>query len=79
MADDTFAAAHDSYWTHAGTVTALGRILREQFVALHSRPLIVELHEQFRRRYPGTDIPRYPTLTGGLDLRHVSESENFFN
>jgi hypothetical protein len=31
-----FAMVHDSYGTHAADMTALARILREQFVALHS-------------------------------------------
>lgn len=28
----TFAAVHDSYWTHACDVDRMGEILREQFV-----------------------------------------------
>jgi DNA-directed RNA polymerase len=31
----TFAAVHDSYWTHAGTVEKMNTILREQFIRLH--------------------------------------------
>jgi DNA-directed RNA polymerase len=30
----TFAAVHDSYWTHAGDVEIMARILREQVIFL---------------------------------------------
>ncbi len=43
-----FAGVHDSYWTHAGTVDHMNRILREQFVELHSRPLLQNLLDEFR-------------------------------
>lgn len=41
-----FAAVHDSYWTHAGSMEALGEILREEFVALHSLPLLEILRDE---------------------------------
>ena len=43
----TFAAVHDSYWTHAGDVNIMAKILRKQFVDLHSSPLIETLDESF--------------------------------
>ena len=36
----TFAAVHDSYWTHARDVDKMNRQLREAFVDLHERPLL---------------------------------------
>ena len=30
--DITFAAVHDSYWTHACDVDEMGNILRDQFI-----------------------------------------------
>ena len=36
----TFAAVHDSYWTHAADVTLMNSILRQQFVDLHGSSLI---------------------------------------
>ncbi|KAG1675662.1 hypothetical protein FOA52_002371 [Chlamydomonas sp. UWO 241] len=39
----TFAGVHDSFWTHAGDVDAMGVLLRKEFVTLHNRPLLREL------------------------------------
>lgn len=32
----TFAAVHDSYWTHARDIDLMGKILRDQFIKLYS-------------------------------------------
>jgi len=72
-----FAAVHDSFWTHAGTVDAMNAILREQFVRLHSRDLLGELHEQFKARYPLSRVAP-PPKKGALDLKSVLESQYFF-
>lgn len=39
----SFAAVHDSYWTHAATIEDMNASLRRQFVALHSQPLLEEV------------------------------------
>jgi DNA-directed RNA polymerase len=39
----TFAAVHDSYWTHAADVDAMNECIREQFIALHSQPILDRL------------------------------------
>lgn len=36
----SFAAVHDSYWTHAGKVEEMNEILRDQFIKLHSQPIL---------------------------------------
>jgi len=72
-----FAAVHDSFWTHAGTVDAMNAVLREQFVRLHSRDLLGELHEQFKARYPFSRVAP-PPKKGALDLKSVLESQYFF-
>lgn len=33
----TFAGVHDSFWTHAGHVPAMNKLLRDKFVELHTR------------------------------------------
>ena len=48
----TFAAVHDSYWSHASDVPRMNAILRNQFVALHESPLVEQLNENFESRYP---------------------------
>ncbi|KAI5785512.1 hypothetical protein DFH27DRAFT_575857 [Peziza echinospora] len=49
----TFAAVHDSFWTHPGDVDTLNRILRDAFINLHSSDLITKLHQEFQTRYAG--------------------------
>ena len=50
-----FAAVHDSYWTHACDVDRMNTLLREEFVDLHSRPILEDLHEMLKLRYPEVD------------------------
>ncbi|KAF8421296.1 hypothetical protein EV426DRAFT_637859 [Tirmania nivea] len=49
----TFAAVHDSFWTHPSDVDTLNRILRDAFITLHSSDLITKLYEEFASRYRG--------------------------
>lgn len=39
---------HDSFWTHAADVPRMNEILREQFVVLHSRPILEDLAARFK-------------------------------
>lgn len=47
----TFMSVHDCYWTHACTVPAMNRICREQFVALHSEPILEDLSQYLVDKY----------------------------
>ncbi|XP_017107338.2 DNA-directed RNA polymerase, mitochondrial [Drosophila bipectinata] len=47
----TFVSVHDCFWTHANTVPELNRMCREQFVALHSQPILEQLSEFMRHTY----------------------------
>jgi DNA-directed RNA polymerase, mitochondrial len=49
----TFAAVHDSFWTHACDVDTMGIILREAFVRMHESDLVAKLKEEFEARYKG--------------------------
>lgn len=51
--DITFAAVHDSFWTHASSVDKMGRILREKFVTLHQENLIEKLRYETIARCSG--------------------------
>ncbi|KAJ3527282.1 hypothetical protein NM688_g8149 [Phlebia brevispora] len=53
----TFASVHDSYWTHACSVTEMSGIIRDTFIALHSSDVLSRLDEEFRERYKGYKIP----------------------
>jgi DNA-directed RNA polymerase len=47
----TFVSVHDCYWTHPSTVDEMNEICRQQFIALHSEPLLHDLSEQFLTRF----------------------------
>uniref|UniRef100_A0A060T809 DNA-directed RNA polymerase n=1 Tax=Blastobotrys adeninivorans TaxID=409370 RepID=A0A060T809_BLAAD len=49
----TFAAVHDSFWTHASDVDELGSILRRNFIALYSQDRAQLLRQEFMDRYDG--------------------------
>jgi len=74
----SFAAVHDSYWTHGCDIPEMNIILREQFVRLHSQPLLEELQDLFRLRHPGVVFEPLPDR-GDLDLEVVKSSQYFFD
>ncbi|OJJ51137.1 hypothetical protein ASPZODRAFT_55285 [Penicilliopsis zonata CBS 506.65] len=47
----TFSAVHDSFWTHAGDVDSMNRILRDAFIRMHSDAIIGRLAAEFDARY----------------------------
>ena len=49
----TFAAVHDSFWTHASDVDIMNRVIRESFVRMHSENIIDRLAAEFAVRYKG--------------------------
>ncbi|KAI1891708.1 hypothetical protein AGOR_G00146550 [Albula goreensis] len=52
----TFVSVHDCYWTHAVTVDIMNKVCREQFVALHSQPIMQKLSDFLLNRY-GNGLP----------------------
>lgn len=74
----TFAAVHDSYWSHACNTTAMNKALREQFVRVHGSPLLETLEENFLSRYPHEKFPEIPKR-GSFDLDEVKTSTYFFS
>ena len=50
----TFAAVHDSFWTHASDVDTMNRILRDAFIRMHSEDIIGRLAAEFAARYKGS-------------------------
>lgn len=53
---------HDSFWTHAGSVDCMNTVLRDNFVELHSQPLLERLLQEFQALYPHLDFPELPAL-----------------
>jgi DNA-directed RNA polymerase len=50
----TFAAVHDSFWTHAADVSTMGSILRDAFIKMHKDDVIGRLASEFQARYKGS-------------------------
>ncbi|KAK8033292.1 DNA-directed RNA polymerase [Apiospora marii] len=49
-----FAAVHDSFWTHAGDIDVMNRVLRDSFIRIHSENVIERLASEFEARYKGS-------------------------
>jgi len=47
----TFASVHDCFWTHAADVPAMNSVCREQFISLHSSPILESLSKHFLRHH----------------------------
>lgn len=74
----TFAAVHDSFWTHASDVDELNRHLRDSFVELYEFPVLEDLLDSLQVRYPHLTFPPVPSR-GNLSLRSVRDSTYFFH
>ena len=53
----SFAAVHDSYWTHPSDVDDMSRLLREAFIQLHSQDIMQRLEREFYTRYGEMRVP----------------------
>lgn len=49
----SFAAVHDSFWTHAADVDSMNTILRDAFIEIHSDDVIGRLAAEMNARYKG--------------------------
>ncbi|RAL65657.1 hypothetical protein DID88_005328 [Monilinia fructigena] len=49
----SFAAVHDSFWTHAADVDVMNSILRDAFIEIHSDDVIGRLSAEMSTRYKG--------------------------
>ncbi|KAK0637074.1 hypothetical protein B0T17DRAFT_627292 [Bombardia bombarda] len=49
----TFAAVHDSFWTHAADVDSMNNVIRDSFIRIHSEDVIGRLAAEFQARYKG--------------------------
>eukprot|EP00299_Pterocystis_sp_00344_P020325 c9972_g1_i1.p1 GENE.c9972_g1_i1~~c9972_g1_i1.p1 ORF type:complete len:582 (+),score=107.31 c9972_g1_i1:1358-3103(+) len=76
--DIAFAAVHDCFWTHACDVDRMNHILRQEFVDIHSQPILENLRSEFQRQCPDLVFPPLPER-GKLDLTKVLDSPYFFD
>eukprot|EP00163_Fabomonas_tropica_P011499 TRINITY_DN221_c1_g4_i1.p1 TRINITY_DN221_c1_g4~~TRINITY_DN221_c1_g4_i1.p1 ORF type:complete len:1432 (-),score=310.73 TRINITY_DN221_c1_g4_i1:156-4451(-) len=74
----TFASVHDSYWTHAGSIEIMNKVIRDEFVNLYERPLLEDLLRQLQETFPTAEFPPIPPR-GDLDLNEVKNSLYFFD
>ncbi|KUJ16230.1 DNA/RNA polymerase [Mollisia scopiformis] len=49
----SFAAVHDSFWTHASDVGTMNRVLRDAFIQIHTDDVVGRLSAEFAARYSG--------------------------
>lgn len=77
----TFAAVHDSFWTHACDVDRMNTILRDEFIKLHRNSLLMDFREQFLLRFPqlSEDMVPLPPFQNTLDLEEIRNSTYFFS
>ncbi|XP_033051236.1 DNA-directed RNA polymerase, mitochondrial isoform X1 [Trachypithecus francoisi] len=91
----TFVSVHDCYWTHAADVTVMNQVCREQFVRLHSEPILEDLSRFLVGRFCPDPRPQKlsrcweasqlkATLQavpkpGAFDLERVKHSTYFFS
>ncbi|XP_077834826.1 DNA-directed RNA polymerase, mitochondrial isoform X20 [Macaca mulatta] len=91
----TFVSVHDCYWTHAADVAVMNQVCREQFVCLHSEPILEDLSRFLVSRFCPNPTPRKisqcweasqlkETLQavpkpGAFDLERVKHSTYFFS
>jgi len=69
----TFSSVHDSFWTHAANVNVMNQICREQFVKLHSEPILEELQKHFEKNYSNLKLVRpLKSKETGEERTHVS-------
>lgn len=47
----SFVSVHDCFWTHPNTVHIMNKICREQFVSLHSQPILSNLSKFLVEKY----------------------------
>ncbi|EEY15193.1 DNA-directed RNA polymerase [Verticillium alfalfae VaMs.102] len=50
----SFAAVHDSFWTHAADIDSMNRVLRDSFIRIHEEDVIGRLAAEFEARYKGS-------------------------
>lgn len=79
----SFAAVHDSYWTHAGDVDKMNKVIRESFIELHQIDLTEKLRDEFTQRYEGllhlVSIPKDSELAQRIETiqeKYLEEIKN---
>ncbi|KAI9351297.1 hypothetical protein BDR26DRAFT_1003315 [Obelidium mucronatum] len=64
-----FASVHDSYWTHACDVDIMAAVLRDTFVTLHSRDIMVNLRKELQDRNESHKFPVTVEISDPVQLK----------
>ncbi|ELK19275.1 DNA-directed RNA polymerase, mitochondrial [Pteropus alecto] len=87
----TFVSVHDCFWTHAADVAVMNQVCREQFVRLHSQPILHDLSRFLVARFCSGPRPKNVRVsrlldvllsvpkTGAFNLEQVKRSTYFFS
>lgn len=85
----TFASVHDCFWTHANSVEIMNQICRQQFIMLHSKPILQQLSDYLVREYGDNvkgasdqayaDILSRELQKGTFELEKIRDSTYFFS
>ncbi|KAM4858561.1 DNA-directed RNA polymerase, mitochondrial [Urocitellus parryii] len=59
----TFVSVHDCFWTHAADVPVMNQVCREQFVRLHSQPILQDLSQFLVKRFCSSPSTRPQSLS----------------
>jgi DNA-directed RNA polymerase len=74
----SMSMVHDSFATHAGNVETLTSVIRQEFVTLHSKPLLQQFFDGVEPSLPADHgVPPVPPA-GSLDLTAVLQADYFF-
>lgn len=68
----TFVSVHDCFWTHPNTVDLMNKICREQFVALHSQPILEDLSAFLVNRYSYDESELEDRSIGAANKKRVN-------
>ncbi|OCU00680.1 hypothetical protein XELAEV_18006459mg [Xenopus laevis] len=72
----TFVSVHDCFWTHPDTVDVMNKVCREQFVALHSQPILQNLSQFLLQKYCHTLSSNSKAKMSPENLRMVLHFSN---
>ncbi|XP_072944627.1 DNA-directed RNA polymerase, mitochondrial [Epargyreus clarus] len=67
-----FVSVHDCFWTHPNSVDAMNKICREQFVALHSQPILEDLSDFLVKQYSYPESEIDELAAGSANKRRVN-------
>ncbi|ERE72378.1 DNA-directed RNA polymerase [Cricetulus griseus] len=57
----TFVSVHDCFWTHAADIPVMNEVCREQFVRLHSQPILEDLAKFLEKRFCSVSSSQKPS------------------